>query len=322
MTTAMTGPPAAPQPPATASAVTPAAPILAPLEFGKRGMQLSTYDELWRFSNMISRTDFAPKDMRSKPEAIMAAIQLGAELGLGPIQAMQNIAVINGRPSVWGDSMLALCQAFPKFNHEVFREWYTGTPYDDDFTAHCQVGRLGVRTPIVASFSVADAKKAGLWGKAGTWTNYPKRMLQMRARSFGLRNGFADVLKGIWTREEMMDVERSAEMAPDVMQTASQIEASLTTGPPTMQLPEMEVVEPPEPVQAEPVPEKKGRGRPPKSDTELKMVRMAILNGFARLTELQRAAFLKNCSLEKIGDIEGYESLDDLRSIQDAIRSA
>jgi hypothetical protein len=59
---------------------------------------------------------------------------------------------------------------------------------------------------LTRSFSVADAKKASLWGKAGPWSNYPKRMLQMRARSWALRDAFPDVLRGIGIKEEQHDI--------------------------------------------------------------------------------------------------------------------
>jgi hypothetical protein len=57
----------------------------------------------------------------------------------------------------------------------------------------------------VGRFSVADAKRAGLWGKSGPWTQYPRRMLQLRARGFALRDAFPDVLKGLVTAEEAQD---------------------------------------------------------------------------------------------------------------------
>jgi len=52
---------------------------------------------------------------------------------------------------------------------------------------------------------VEDAKRAGLWAKQGPWTAYPKRMMQMRARGFALRDAFPDVLKGMITAEEAQD---------------------------------------------------------------------------------------------------------------------
>jgi hypothetical protein len=58
---------------------------------------------------------------------------------------------------------------------------------------------------VTVSFSVSDAKRAGLWGKSGPWANYPERMLKYRARGFCLRDAFPDVLKGLITIEEAND---------------------------------------------------------------------------------------------------------------------
>jgi len=76
-----------------------------------------------------------------------------------------------------------------------------GTPNP---VAVCVAQRKG-RKPVIAKFSVEDAKRAGLWGKQGPWTAYPKRMMQMRARGFALRDAFPDVLKGLITAEEAHD---------------------------------------------------------------------------------------------------------------------
>jgi hypothetical protein len=75
----------------------------------------------------------------------------------------------------------------------------------DNMVATCTAKRRGYEKPTVVRFSVADAKKAGLWGKSGPWTQYPRRMLQLRARGFALRDAFPDVLKGLVTAEEAQD---------------------------------------------------------------------------------------------------------------------
>jgi len=56
------------------------------------------------------------------------------------------------------------------------------------------------------TFSVKDARLAGLMNKAGPWKQYPKRMLQMRARGFAIRDAFPDALKGVITYEEASDL--------------------------------------------------------------------------------------------------------------------
>lgn len=166
-----------------------------------RGLALASFDDAWRFWQMVAKTEFAPKDFRGKPEACLLAGQHAAELGLGPMQGLQCIAVINGRPSIWGDAALALVQS------SAVCEWVTEkvTGDGDAMVATCEAKRRGYPQPTTVAFSVADAKKAGLWGKAGPWTQYPRRMLQLRARGFALRDAFPDVLKGLVTAEEAQD---------------------------------------------------------------------------------------------------------------------
>jgi hypothetical protein len=113
---------------------------------------------------------------------------------------MQNIAVINGRPSLWGDALLALCKASPVCEY-ILEEC-------DGQVAVCTAKRRGDPAPVVREFSMEDAKRAGLAGKQGPWTQYPKRMLQMRARGYCLRDAFPDVLKGMAVAEEEQDKPR------------------------------------------------------------------------------------------------------------------
>jgi hypothetical protein len=143
----------------------------------------------------VAKSDFAPKDFKGKPESCLLAIQHGSEVGLSPMQSLQSIAVINGRPTIWGDAALALVQSSSQCVY--VREYTDGD--GEHLTAFCEVQRRGYPQPTVAKFSVADAKKAGLWGKTGPWTQYPARMLGLRARGFALRNAFADALRGLVT---------------------------------------------------------------------------------------------------------------------------
>jgi hypothetical protein len=158
-------------------------------------------DDAYRFAKMVASSEFAPKDFRGKPESCLLAIQAGSEVGLSPMQSLQSIAVINGRPSIWGDAAMALVQASPVC--EYVREYVEGD--GDNLMAVCEAKRRGYPAPTVVRFSVADAKKAALWGKSGPWQQYPTRMLALRARGFALRNAFADALRGLITAEEAQD---------------------------------------------------------------------------------------------------------------------
>jgi hypothetical protein len=160
-----------------------------------------SFGELVQFAQMAAKSSMVPPAYKGQPESIMLAIQMGSELGLAPMQSLQNIAVVNGRPTVWGDAVIGLCRQSPVCKDIV--EAVSGE--GDKMTATCTAIRVGSE-PVVRTFSVDDAKKAGLWGKAGPWQQYPKRMLQMRARGFAVRDCFPDVLRGLITAEEAADI--------------------------------------------------------------------------------------------------------------------
>ena len=166
-----------------------------------RGLALASFDDALRFAKTASESAFVPKEFRGKPAECMLAVQKGAEVGLQPLESLQSIAVINGRPCIWGDAAMALVQASPVCEYVTERIEGEG----ESMVAICEAKRRGYPTPTVVRFSVADAKKAGLWGKQGPWVQYPSRMLSLRARGFALRNAFADALRGLITAEEAQD---------------------------------------------------------------------------------------------------------------------
>lgn len=170
-----------------------------------------TFEQALTFANYLADSELVPKDFKGKPGNCLVAIQWGMEIGLKPMQALQNIAVINGRPALWGDSVIALVRSSPAC------EYIIETQTDD--AATCKVKRRG-EPEQERTFSKKDAHAAGLTGKQGPWTQYPKRMMQMRARAFALRDVFPDVLKGLPVAEEVMDT--PMDMGPaDVVKPAS-----------------------------------------------------------------------------------------------------
>ncbi|WP_180176879.1 transcriptional regulator [Acinetobacter sp. YH12039] len=154
--------------------------------------------EAMQIADLLANSEIVPKDYQKKPGNILVAMQWGAEIGLQPLQAMQNIAVINGRPSLWGDAVLALVRSSGLL--EQFEETQT------DDVATCIVKRKGQKS-VTKTFSKEDAKRAGLLSKAGPWSQYPRRMMQMRARGYALRDEFTDILKGFGVAEEERDKE-------------------------------------------------------------------------------------------------------------------
>lgn len=167
---------------------------------------------------MFALSGLAPKGME-RPETIIVAIGAGRTLGLEPFQAMQSIAVINGRPSLWGDALLGLVEA-----SGLLEDRQQGIEGEgENRKGWFETKRKGRSGFIRSEFSVADAKKAKLWGKSGPWTDYPDRMLLNRARAFNLRDQFPDVLKGLHVAEESVDIEQDRVI--QVQNTANRTQA-------------------------------------------------------------------------------------------------
>lgn len=173
----------------------------AQLSIAANGIEIKTFEQALKFSEYIAKSPFCPKGFPDAG-AVLVALQCAMELGLAPLAGLQNIAVINGRPGIYGDAALALVRASGQLEHYDV-EYIKGATADEH---GCRVTckRRGF-DEASETFTVGDAKKASLWGKAGPWTQYPKRMLMFRARGFLLRDQFGDILKGFKTTEELAD---------------------------------------------------------------------------------------------------------------------
>lgn len=155
-------------------------------------------------ADFLSKSSMVPKNMVNKPADILIAMEMGLQIGIPMLQAIQDIAVINGKPSMYGDGLLAVVQGHK--DYEWIKEQIIGK--GDARAAVCTIKRKN-HEPKAVSFTVEDAKKASLWGKPGPWSQYPERMLQMRARGFCIRDSFSDALRGIKCEEETGDYHAS-----------------------------------------------------------------------------------------------------------------
>ncbi len=149
-----------------------------------------TIQEAEIVAKKFASSGMVPALYNNQPDRILVAWELGSSLGLGLMQSLQGIAVINGMPTVWGDTALAIVMASGQLED-----------IDESQEGKCTVKRLG-KSPKTITFTMSDAIKAGLTEKTGPWKLYPKRMLQMRVRSFALRDVFPDILKGMGVADE------------------------------------------------------------------------------------------------------------------------
>ena len=201
--------------------------------------------EAEQLAQLVFDAKLAPKGFGS-PKACLVGILYGMELGLSPMAALQKIALIDGRPALWGDAALALVQSsglLGSFSETIEQHIDPATNHLR-WVATCSLTRANLTDPIIQTFTSDDAKRAGLWQKPGPWSQYPKRMLTIRARAFALRDAFPDILAGLYIREELDSGDLIAEKIDDTQanSTGEVIETQEVEVPPlTVQVAEPEL---------------------------------------------------------------------------------
>ena len=196
-----------------------------------RSLNYENFEKLMKFAEFLSKSKLIPVQFQGKPEDILVAIMWGTSLGLGEMQSLNAICVINGRPSLYGDAPKALCMKYGK----VIEEW---DAQNSMWIVTCK--RDGY-PDVVQTFGYNDTIAAGYVGydqqtntftlgrrKSEAWVTNIKRMCQFRARSFALRDAFPDILNGINFEGDGYDeipnpaAETVTEVTPDVQQITEQ----------------------------------------------------------------------------------------------------
>ena len=167
---------------------------LRPVDLGPRD-----FNEALTQAEYLAASEMVPKAYRGKPGDCLIAIQWGGEIGLKPLQAMQSIAPVNGKPNLYGDAGKAMLLAHGCIIEEDDTELVKANG-----RARCVIRRRG-RPPVQRTFSIEDAKTAGLWNKEGPWRAYPYRQMAWRAFWFAARDAAADILRGMGGYEESLD---------------------------------------------------------------------------------------------------------------------
>ena len=162
--------------------------------------EFQKYEIAKRVAHTLANSNLVPDEYRGRPNDCFVALNMGAELGMEPFQAIQSIAVIEGKPCLYGDGLIGVVRASPKC------KWIEETMSEDGKSATCRTLRDGDPNPIERTYTWDDAVLAGITSKYN-WKKHPKRMLQMRARAYCLRDAYPDLLKGLGVVEEMRDHE-------------------------------------------------------------------------------------------------------------------
>lgn len=190
--------------------------VMLETKFGEKGLTFENLAQAKAFAMEIASSGVAPKGMNT-PGAVLLAMQIGAELGFSPMQALQNVVVVNGRATLMGTSAIALMNGSGLLEPGTKVEFGCRPTTAEEQRAmgslvgYCRTQRAG-QAPVETLFSEADARTAKLWDKEGPWRQYPKRMLQFRAVGFHFKDHWSDIGHGIMIDAEARDIPREREV--------------------------------------------------------------------------------------------------------------
>ena len=146
-----------------------------------------------------------PTQYQRRPENCFIALDLASRMGVSPMMVMQNLYIIQGKPSWSGSAMGALLRASGYFRRvEVV---YVGTEGKDDWGAYVQAERISTGNMVKgATVSISIAKKEGWYQKAQSkWQSMPEIMLAYRAYAWFGRVHAPELLMGLHATDELDD---------------------------------------------------------------------------------------------------------------------
>lgn len=176
-------------------------------------------------AKMIAATEFVPAEMRNKPATVAACILYGAEIGIGPMQALAKVDMVKGRPAPRAELARALALGA---GHQVWVDESTNT------RVTVTGKRRNSEHVMSVTWTMDDAKRAGLAG--GNYAKYPRQMLLARASAELVRQMCPDVLGGITMFAEEADDpannEPAATPAAEPVKATTRRRATSTPGEP------------------------------------------------------------------------------------------
>lgn len=169
------------------------------------------FDQMARAAAMMAKTDIVPQTYRGKPENCFVAIEMASRMGVSPLMVMQNLYVVQGKPSWSGQAATAMLKNSPEFRN--VKHIYTGTKNKDDWGCFVEAERISSGEVVTGpEVTISMAKAEGWYGKSGSkWQTMPELMLAYRASAFFARVHSPELLMGMQTREEVEDVTGKAE---------------------------------------------------------------------------------------------------------------
>lgn len=167
--------------------------------------EVLSYDQLMNMANMLAKSTIVPVMYQNRPENTFVALDMASRMGISPMVVMQNLYVIQGKPSWSGQAMASLIRNSGQFKNVTLH--YVGKEGTDTWGAYVTATRASDGLEIKgATVTIATAKKEGWYQKGGSkWQTIPELMLAYRAYAWFGRVHAPEIMMGLQSTEEVYD---------------------------------------------------------------------------------------------------------------------
>lgn len=172
----------------------------------------STYRTLDAIASRLFKAGVFPRTVQNADVAF-AVILAGHELGFAPMAAVRGITLVNGKVSLGADATVAACT-----RHRDVCGYFSCVESTDE-RAEYVTHRVGAPSPVTLSYTIAQAKRAGLTSNA-TWRTHTEAMLRARCAAALARSVYPDLVAGVYDPDEAAEIRGDHATATDVRPTA------------------------------------------------------------------------------------------------------
>lgn len=156
----------------------------------------TTFPEVQSMAEALAKSVLLPDALKNKPADLAFQIMTGRELGLGPMASIRGIHVIQGKPVLAADTIVAL--VLSSGLAEYFAEIESSST-----SVTYETKRKSTPFPQRCTWTLDDAKRAGLYPTKDNWRLYPRAMLASRAKAELARSAYPDVIAGVYDADEI-----------------------------------------------------------------------------------------------------------------------
>ena len=163
-------------------------------------------NQLMQMATTLSKSTIVPMNYQNRPENCLIALDMATRMGVSPMMVMQNLYVVQGKPSWSGTAIASMIRNCGSFTDVEVN--YVGQENSDSWGCYISAkNKKNGKEINGGTVTIAIAKAEGWYAKTGSkWKTMPAQMLAYRAYSWFGRVHAPELMMGLQSTDEVEDV--------------------------------------------------------------------------------------------------------------------